>query len=302
MNCQNPVTIRNPALKKFRNEYYASHGYPPSFDVEENFLNTMHLERMMVVPCGKCLYCFLNRQDEWRSRLQQEMKYSFTAYFVTLTYDELNCPNDVDKVDVQKFLKRLRSYMSIPLRYFLVSEYTPTGTYRPHYHFALFFKQYVSLDEVDVEVRKAWQKGFVTVADLNDGRIDYISTYCIKFFNRPPDGHLENFMLCSRRPFIGADYLTSEMKNYHHESKNTFISVNGYKHKLPRIYRDKIFDDVEKVELREKVAEIVRVRDEKLKQRIKSFASELSYEQGKFRIAQLDYASAYNKYRESKKF
>ena len=302
MNCQHPITIRNPSLKKFRREFLESHGRHATIEEEDKYLSIMGMERTMQVPCGKCIYCFQNRQDEWRTRLNIEMKYSFTAYFVTLTYAEEFCPYDVSKSDFQKFMKRLRSYMSIPLRYFAISEYTPTGTQRPHFHFAVFFKTFVSLDELDVEVRKAWPLGFVTIGDLNDGRIDYMSTYCIKYFNKPPAGHKPNFMLSSRRPCIGAEYLTDEMRDYHHNTKNGFVILNGYKHKLPRILKEKIFDDEEKIELREQAAEIVRLRDEKLKEKLKDFASPHEFYLAKTRQAQLDFKFAYNRYRESKKF
>ena len=304
MNCQHPITIKNPSLLKFERDFYKMHGRDPTFAESNVYLERMCMKRTMEVPCGKCLYCYKNRADEWRTRLQQEHKFSFCSFFVTLTYSPEFEPKDlnVSKPDVQKFFKRFRHNMSIPLRYFLVSEYTPTGTLRPHYHFAVFFESFVSLDEVDVECRKAWPLGFVTVGELTDGRISYMSTYCIKYFNKPPEGRAENFMLCSRRPFIGSGFMTPEMKDFLHYTVRSYIVVNGYKHKLPRIYRDKIFDDSEKVDLRLKAQEVVRKRKVDLEKRILFFADKFTYERAKLHIAQLDFKDAYRKYRESKKF
>lgn len=38
------------------------------------------------VPCGKCARCIQRRKLEWGFRMENEMEYSKTAYFVTLTY------------------------------------------------------------------------------------------------------------------------------------------------------------------------------------------------------------------------
>lgn len=44
------------------------------------------------VACGRCEACLVRRSNEWAFRLFQELEVSKNAYFVTLTYDELNVP------------------------------------------------------------------------------------------------------------------------------------------------------------------------------------------------------------------
>lgn len=46
------------------------------------------------VPCGKCVQCIKRRRMEWCFRMEQELKVSKCAYFVTFTYDSDNVPWD----------------------------------------------------------------------------------------------------------------------------------------------------------------------------------------------------------------
>lgn len=301
MQCLHPFTIVNPSLKKFIKERIEL-GFNVSWEDEENFLKLTCQERMLQIPCGKCIYCFQRKQDQWRTRLFQERKNSFCSFFVTLTYDETFNPVHVSKTDVQKFLKRLRHELSVPVRYFLVSEYGPKNTRRPHYHIAFFFKDLISLDDMDLSVMRAWKFGLVTTSSLEDGRINYLSTYCIKFFNEPPEGRKENFMLCSRRPFIGADYLSSEIKDYLQSNKSNCVKMNGIPHVLPRIYRDKVFDDVQKVELRENIKSVVLLNEQKLTEFRAQFATDHDYYQALRFREQRDFNRAFTKFKESKKF
>lgn len=84
------------------------------------------------VPCGKCLTCKKTKVLQWSHRMQQELKVSYSAYFVTLTYNTESVPitdkgfmtlvktkeqndklkddknNEVDR-SMQGFVKRLRA-------------------------------------------------------------------------------------------------------------------------------------------------------------------------------------------------
>lgn len=44
------------------------------------------------VPCGKCLSCRKKRRADWSFRLQQEFLSSDSAFFITLTYNDLYLP------------------------------------------------------------------------------------------------------------------------------------------------------------------------------------------------------------------
>lgn len=131
----------------------------------------------------------------------------------------------VNKTDVQKFLKRLRSLIAydrenlIPenankaLRYFIVSEYGPK-TYRAHYHGLLFFS--------DLSVSQAVERCYFSQAwklcSESNKRCEFVTTsasgYCAKYINcvtHTPDilkihGKTATFFLSSRRPSIGSQY------------------------------------------------------------------------------------------------
>lgn len=105
------------------------------------------------VPCGQCFGCRLSYSRQWANRLMMELEYHDSAYFVTLTYDELHAPTNfypdpdtgeaipvltlcVD--DIQRWMKRLRkAFPDDHIRYYLAGEYGPE-TFRPHYHAIVF--------------------------------------------------------------------------------------------------------------------------------------------------------------------
>lgn len=119
---------------------------------------------IQTVPCGKCLSCLSRRRSSWSFRLNQEMRVSTSAHFLTLTYSDENLPRSptgfpvVVKRDVQLWLKRFRKLLSpFKVRYFAVSEYG-TQTFRPHYHVILFnFPNHL---DINVLLEKSWTHGF----------------------------------------------------------------------------------------------------------------------------------------------
>lgn len=216
--------------------------------------NEKGLERFRVVPCGKCYVCLQKRRNDWIFRINQELKVSTSAFFITLTYDDLYIPIDennnftVSKKDVQLFMKRLRKKIQpYKVRYFVVSEYGGL-TKRPHYHMILFNFPHKEFFVNDV-VCTSWKNGFVSVAKVNPARIAYVTKYCMQF-DSLPEYLKPNFMLCSRRPAIGSNYLSENVKKYHREKLDSSVSYNGFKFRMPRYYQDKIFDDDAKLLLK----------------------------------------------------
>jgi hypothetical protein len=235
------------------------------------------------VPCGKCMNCLENRRSEWSFRLRQELKGSSSAYFLTLTYDDLHIPlmylgdiyrqYEMDfkfmkgtepvpslyKKDVQDFLKRLRKkhakVSKIPIRYYAVGEYG-TNSSRPHYHLCLFNLDYSCTDKVaqiphsgywDNTITDVWNMGIAHVGNLNDASIHYVCGYLISNQSEP-EGANKVFSSMSLKPAIGMRYV---QKNIKHHRDNAKFYVNGTKpgkkQRLPRYYRDKMFskDEVE---------------------------------------------------------
>lgn len=128
------------------------------------------------VPCGKCLECLKDKQDEWATRIMQEAAHSHGFIFDTFTYresavpcldatgldDELlaNMSNESfdylenhdwlirypDYRDIRDLIKRGRELYykhngeRLKFKYFICSEYgdKKTQNYRPHFHLLVF--------------------------------------------------------------------------------------------------------------------------------------------------------------------
>lgn len=244
MRCLNPLTLKNPAYD--------------GRDITQKFLK---------VPCGKCTACLSNKRRQWCFRLENEVANSTSAYFITLTYNEQNCPEYVNKKHCQDFLKRFRKRVDFRgLRYFLVSEYGETFG-RPHYHLLLFNYPH-TMEHLRRDLAATWQMcdkemfeyGDV-VAPVSPAAINYCCKYCLATCtsDNPRD---RTFMLCSRRPGIGSTYLTPAMVDYLRSREDGVTIYNGLPILLPRYYDSKVFCDDElkarKMDLRRTHSELDR--------------------------------------------
>ena len=63
--------------------------------------------RYILLPCGQCMECRINKAREWSVRLVHEAKMHERSSFLTLTYndDQLPVDNSLYYPHVQKFLK-----------------------------------------------------------------------------------------------------------------------------------------------------------------------------------------------------
>lgn len=230
MQCFCPITVKNPKVS----------GKP-----------------YIKVPCGKCEACVMNRASQWYSRLLMQFRYSDSATFVTLTYDDDHLPlrldengvpvADVSKEDIRHYHARLRRYLgpakSRKLKYFLISEYGPNPTNgflnRPHYH-AIYF----NLQSSDYDVLSfAWKNGFVSFGDCTEGRIRYISGYVTeKLFQ--PVGVSPVFSFISNG--IGSEYI-KDYSDFHSGYFDRFyLPLEGQKKVLPRYYKERLYSEVER--------------------------------------------------------
>jgi len=157
--------------------------------------------------CGKCIVCLKKRKAQWSYRLMEEKQFSFSSYFVTLTYkDEFvpygdngnYCANKNDHFDFIKWLKYYENPLRLSerneisteehrrslyhvhefeeLRYLGCIEYGDLKN-RPHWHYILF-------NIVDIaNINRAWstqlctkERGYHTAAEykpgISKGRID----------------------------------------------------------------------------------------------------------------------------------
>lgn len=141
----------------------------------------------------------------WIIRMLLEQQEHENSAFVTLTYNDENCPvgGILIKKDLQDFIKRLRFYVEPRnIRYFAVGEYGEQS-WRPHYHLILYG---ISPTEESV-ILKAWKKGFVYVGTAEQKSMQYVSGYIIKNMRSKNDKRLEGrspeFICSSKRPGIG---------------------------------------------------------------------------------------------------
>lgn len=218
-----------------------------------------------LVPCGKCLACYKRRQDDWTFRLSYEFKNSFSAYFITLTYNEDNIPLQIEsgvthrvlrKRDLQLFFKRFRkAIFPHKVRYFAIGEYG-SKTLRPHYHAILFYSD--KLDDFYKPIERSWSLGFVSVSEVHFNHFHYVTKYCTTVSDLPSllrRKEYRPFSLSSRKPAIGYCYLTPPMVHYHRSSLSTVSLLSGRKYSTPKYYREKLFDDSMKMDIRDRIDE-----------------------------------------------
>lgn len=248
MNCFRPLFIPNPDVNKSIEDY-----------------------ARIAVPCGRCPACIVSQSHEWRVRLEEEWLHSLSSYFITFTYDDDSVPIEkctdsdgnsyfarvVSKRDVQLFLKRLRKrFPENQIRYFIVSEYGPT-TYRPHYH-GVFFNLPILSDSRENqralllrEILEIWNRGSVTIDPVTNGRISYVTKY-LSCVTDVPDYLPRPFRLMSRRPGIGYQYMEfKDRVDWHRKTLSCYIPSGRFKRRMPRFYKDKIFDDAMKLEIKQ---------------------------------------------------
>lgn len=201
----------------------------------------LHDEYPITVPCGKCLACLSNKRSEWAFRLEQEYKYSHSAFFVTLTYDQKHVPSNgsLDKKHLQNYLKRLRKKDGRnQIRYYAVGEYG-THTQRPHYHLLLFNAEVGN-------IRSAWNDskndsiGIVHCGSVGPASVAYVLKYLVQ-----PVTDMEEkqkpFAVMSRAYGIGARYLSDNMVAWHREDDRAYCIREGVKIRLPRFFKTKIW-------------------------------------------------------------
>jgi hypothetical protein len=228
----------------------------------------------VTIPCGKCAICCQKKRAHWSFRLNQELKIAKSALFVTLTYDDENMPenNELSKMDVQLFLKRLRALSQNPIRYFITGEFGSKNN-RPHYH-ALIFN--LDVNNTESAILTTWKKGFIYIGTVTPKSIYYCAKYVMK------DSGQKSFAMMSLKPGIGKNYV-DRLTKYHNENQVHYgVEDFGQKVSLPRYYRDKIFSGLDIVKNTNKIRKEADVRINELEKTIPNyFGSELQKKQQK---------------------
>lgn len=177
-----------------------------------------------VLPCGHCAECFKKRVRDWSIRLFNEAKYHEESYFITLTFDDRHLPSNrsLSKKHIQKFIKRMRNYISnvegldVKFKYYAVGEYGEGKGERlglnPHYHLVVYSLPLVSLGKLSYKfpdghehlsssgdklmwsefIEKMWPFGYTTVQEISFGSVSYVAGYVHKkLFDDVPIIHKE---------------------------------------------------------------------------------------------------------------
>lgn len=198
------------------------------------------------VPCGRCPPCKRRRVNDRTFLVSQEDKLCTSAHFVTLTYDTMTVPISktgrmtLKPKDLTDFLKRLRYYdKSSNIRYFACGEYG-SERWRPHYHCIIFnVEDILSFD-------KAWGLGSVDIGTVTGASIAYTAKYISKpqrVPQYPGDDRVREFSRASKK--LGHNYITPETVAYHHAdlSRNYVTLPGGEKLAMPKVLRNKIYDE-----------------------------------------------------------
>jgi hypothetical protein len=206
--------------------------------------------RKIPVPCGKCVECLKDFQNQWTFRLEQEMKNCLCPVFVTLTYNDEHLPTYYDcedgclrsklvKSDLQKFMKRFRKNageLADGCRFFAIGEYGSKYD-RSHYHVVLMCPNARRTNDIRKVVEKSWHLGFSKVRYCTSTQVKYVTKYMNKLDRRP---HLvKPFRTMSRG--IGLRFLSDAMVNYYLTTFSRVCKTNsGHTISLPRYYRNKL--------------------------------------------------------------
>lgn len=218
MSCFSPlVAVRDGFTKNGK----------PNFKILANIYNysdidlgqRLNEQDAILVPCGKCKGCRLDKSRKWADRMLLELDRTKKAVFITLTYDDdhLNefdvCEyfdetesdyieykgNTLCKRDFQLYMKRLRARLyDYELRFYACGEYGKKYS-RSHYHEILFG---VDLNDIQREFpdlrfykynnlkqpmyyspsfsEKVWRNGFVIFAYATWNDMAYTARYVTK--------------------------------------------------------------------------------------------------------------------------
>lgn len=197
----------------------------------------------MVVGCGHCPTCRMQKAREWSLRIKMEAQDYDRGdiCFTTLTYapefvPEKDSTLTLDPRDLQLFFKRLRRRLNYKVRMFSCGEYG-SRTARPHYHSVIF-----GIKRKDWHfIEDAWKLGFVCNKDFYNETAGYVAQYIQKklFGENVYGAAVPPFLRCSQNPSIGEDYF---WRNASVICSQGFIVSDGYKHSIPRSFVRKAID------------------------------------------------------------
>jgi len=213
----------------------------------------------VVVKCGQCLGCRMERKRGWAIRSVHEAQMHEENAFITLTYDKEHLPKDrsVHVRDWQLFAKRVRREMG-PFRFLHCGEYGEL--LRPHYHACIFGldwhedwkkhprKQGKKPLWTSGRLSDLWGNGFSTIGSLSFDSAAYVAGYTVKVkTGKMADAAYERvnvesgeiyhvkpeYATMSRNPGLGHDWYQKYHKDVY---PGDFVVQKGVKFRPPTYY------------------------------------------------------------------
>ena len=262
MTCFNPkpaIYIPYTKIDEKTGEIYKTRRikFLNTWDIEGD---TPNKENIVMIPCGKCAGCMIDKSNDWATRAMLEAKIHKKNCFVTLTYDNKHISKNrsLIKKDIQNFFKRLRNHAKEKLRYICAGEYGPK-TLRPHAHAIIYnyrpndlklFGQNKTGNKLytSKSLEKIWGKGYVMIGNVDYQSAAYVARYVLKkAYGIKKDIFIKHkrepeFQLASRRGGIGIGAFQNEaIKAQIKQNLGVLINVNGQviHKKIPTFLRNK---------------------------------------------------------------
>lgn len=223
--------------------------------------------RRLLLCCGQCVGCRLERSRQWAVRCMHEAQLHSANCFITLTYADAGV--SLVYRDFQLFLKRLRRRFSgMRIRFYMCGEYGESHG-RPHFHACVFGLDFLdkvywgkspggSKLYVSEVLSELWTHGWCSVGEVTFESAAYVARYVMKKLTG--DGELvyrvldldtgeivervKEFCHMSLKPGIGAGWLDKFRGDVYPGGK---VVARGVEARAPKYY-DRRYAAVKPVE------------------------------------------------------
>lgn len=246
MSCNSPVRVwrskdgRSSETGKWSVTFRRSEGYE---------------DKALLVPCGKCAGCLLDRARSWSVRCVLEASMYSHNCFITLTYAPEYLPPHASlvKEHFTLFMKRLRKKFGDGIRFFQCGEYGDLHG-RPHYHACLFNfdfpdKEFFFKSENGAllyrskSLEKLWPYGLSTIGAVTAATAAYVAGYVLKKVEAKIDygNRLPEYINMSRKPGIGRTWFEKYAADVYPFDR---VVLNENVDVRPPRYFDDLFDQI----------------------------------------------------------
>lgn len=217
-------------------------------------------KKYVAIGCGNCYECRRQKAQQWKVRLNEEIKVHKYAYFVTLTFSneslqELCNTNDLNEknvnaiatIAVRRFLERWRKKHGKSIKHWLITELGHENTERIHLHGILFNDEQITNNEL----QDTWKYGKTDNGKYcNEQTINYI----VKYVTKIDQDHkkYKSIILCSSglgENFVHTIAAQNTYRYIRQRSAEYYTLKNGSKVALPIYYRNKLYTEKERGEL-----------------------------------------------------